>query len=142
MELRMTKTDNPFAAFDLSKMLGDFKLPGFDPSAVAAAQQKNLDAIASANRKALEGYQAIARRQAEIFQDNLKEIAAMIKATPDVNAAKQADVLRQAVEKAVAQMRELAEMTAKTNTEAYEAITQRMNETMEDFRKSFGKVGK
>lgn len=138
----MTKTDNPFAAFDLNKMLGDLKLPGFDPSAVAAAQQKNLEAIAAANRKALEGYQAVARRQAEIFQENLKEAAAMIKTTPDVNAAKQAETLRQAVEKGMAQLRELAEMTAKANTEAYETITQRMNETMEDFRKSFTKAGK
>ena len=50
--------------------------------------------------------------------------------------------MRQAVEKAVAQMRELAEMASKTNTEAFEAISQRMNETMEDFRKSFIKPGK
>jgi phasin family protein len=142
MELRMTKTDNPFAAFDLNKMLGDLKLPGFDPAAVAAAQQKNLDAIAAANRKVIEGYQAVARRQAEIFQENLKEAAAMIKSTPDVNAAKQADAMRQALEKAIAQLRELAEMAAKANTDAYETITQRMNETMEDFRKSFNKTGK
>ena len=138
----MTKTDNPFAAFDLSKMLGDIKMPGFDPAAVAAAQQKNLEAIAAANRKAMEGYQAVARRQAEIFQENLKEVAGMIKTTPDVNAAKQAETMRQALEKALGQMRELAEMTAKANSEAYEAITQRMNETMEDFRKSFMKTGK
>ena len=137
----MTK-DTPFAAFDLNKMLGDLKMPGFDPSAVAAAQQKNLEAIAAANKKALEGYQAVARRQAEIFQDNMKEIAAMIKTTPDVNAAKQAETMRQAVEKAMGQMRELAEMAAKANTDAYETITQRMNEVMEDFRKGFTKSGK
>src|SRR3546814_8128069 len=57
-----------FAAFDLNKMLGDLKMPGFDPAAVAAAQQKNIDAITAANKRAIEGYQAIAKRQAEIFQ--------------------------------------------------------------------------
>src|SRR3546814_923547 len=113
MEPRMTKIDNPFAAFDLNKMLGDLKMPGFDPAAVAAAQQKNIDAITAANKRAIEGYQAIAKRQAEIFQENLKEVASMMKSTPDVNATKQADVMRQAVEKAVAQMRELAEMASK-----------------------------
>src|SRR3546814_6220685 len=99
MEPRMTKIDNPFAAFDLNKMLGDLKMPGFDPAAVAAAQQKNIDAITAANKRAIEGYQAIAKRQAEIFQENLKEVASMMKSTPDVNATKQADVMRQAVEK-------------------------------------------
>src|SRR3546814_12329472 len=79
MEPRMTKIDDPCAAFDLNKMLGDLKMPGFDPAAVAAAQQKNIDAITAANKRAIEGYQAIAKRQAEIFQENLKEVASMMK---------------------------------------------------------------
>src|SRR3546814_13545099 len=102
MEPRMTKIDNPFAAFDLNKMLGDLKMPGFDPAAVAAAQQKNIDAITAANKRAIEGYQAIAKRQAEIFLENPHEVASTMTSTPDENATKPADVMRQEAEKATA----------------------------------------
>lgn len=56
-------TENPFASFDLSKMFADMKLPGLDPAALAAAQQKNFEALTAANKRAYEGYQALAKRQ-------------------------------------------------------------------------------
>lgn len=105
--------ENPFAAFDPTKLFADLKLPGLDPSALAATQQKNLEAITAANKRALEGYQAVAKRQAEIFQEAAAEVAAIMKGgvsagMPDPNAAKQA------MEKAMANLRELAEMMSKT----------------------------
>jgi phasin family protein len=133
-------TDNPFASFDLTKMFSDLKLPGLDPAALAAAQQKNIEALTAANKRAYEGYQALAKRQAEIFKDNLEELAGMLKnATPsnaaDINPSKQADLVRQTVEKALANMRELSEMLAKTNTEAFELINKRLQENLEELRK-------
>ncbi|WP_300302934.1 phasin family protein [Ferrovibrio sp.] len=133
----MSKTaENPFAAFDPTKMFADLKLPGIDPMALAATQQKNLEAISAANKRALEGYQAVAKRQAEIFQQAAAEAATLMKGgvstgMPDPTVAKQA------VEKAVANLRELAEMMSKTNSEAFELINQRMNENLEEFRKAF-----
>lgn len=137
--------ENPFAAFDLNKMFADLKLPGFDAAAIAAAQQKNLDAVAEANKRALEGYQALAKRQAEIFRENLNEMAEMMKtasSSPEANATKQAELIRQTIEKSLAHMRELTEMASKTNSEAYHALNQRMNETLEEFKSSFGKAKK
>ena len=56
---------NPFANFDLSKfditkILGDLKIPGFDPSALMTAQRKNIEALVAANKVSLEGMQTIA----------------------------------------------------------------------------------
>ena len=133
----MSKTvENPFASFDPAKLFADLKLPGIDPTALATAQQKNLEAIAAANKRALEGYQAVAKRQAEIFQEAAAEVASMMKGgvpagVPDPNAAKQA------VEKAMANLRELADMMSKTNSDAFDLINQRMNENLEEFRKAF-----
>jgi phasin family protein len=46
------------------------------------------------------------------------------------------------MEKAMANLRELAEMMSKTNSEAFELINQRMNENLEEFRKAFAKPKK
>lgn len=133
----MTKPDatNPFASFDVSKMFADLKVPGMDPSALAATQQKNIEALTAANKRAYEGYQALAKRQAEIFQEAVADATTTLKsgvtAVPDANTAKAA------VEKAVANLRELADMLSKTNSEAFELINKRMNENLEEFKKAF-----
>lgn len=143
----MKTTDNPFAAFDFNKLFGDLKMPGFDPASLAAAQQRNLEAIAAANKRAVEGYQALMRRQAEMFQETMQEIARMMKesvssGTPDANVAKQTELLRQSIEKALANVRELTEMASKTNSEAFEAVNQRLRENLDEIRNSFAKAKK
>ncbi len=68
----MTKPNNPFGDFDFtkmmdpSKMMGDFKMSGVDMEKVVSSQRKNLEALTAANQLAIEGMQAIAKRQAEI----------------------------------------------------------------------------
>lgn len=144
----MTKSsENPFAAFDLTKMFGDLQVPGFDPAALAAAQQKNLDAVAAANKRALEGYQAMVKRQAEIFQQTMQEVAEMMRqsatgGTAGPNTARQAEFARQAVERTMANLRELTEMASKTNSEAFDTINRRMTENLEELRNSFAKAQK
>jgi hypothetical protein len=36
--------------FDVTKVLGDFRMPGVDLEAVAASQRKNLEAFTQANQ--------------------------------------------------------------------------------------------
>lgn len=155
----MTKTEFPFASFDFSKMFdpskmfdaqkmfGEFKLPGFDAEALAATQKKNLEAIAAANKKVFDGYQALAKRQAEIFQQGMDELSSMVKDTvskgaKDANPAKQAELVKAATERALANLKELAEMAAKTNTETFEALNKRMNESLEELRSTLAKLMK
>lgn len=132
--------NNPFANFDVTKMFSDLKMPGLDTTALAQAQQKNIEALTAANKRAYEGYQALAKRQAEIFQEAVADATATLKGgvgtMPDPNTAKAA------VEKTVANLRELAEMLSKTNSEAFELINQRMNENLEEFKKAFAKPKK
>jgi phasin family protein len=44
-------------------------------------------------------------------------------------------VVRQAAEKALANLRELSEMLAKTNTEAFDLVNKRLHENMDELRK-------
>ncbi|HEX6958233.1 MAG TPA: TIGR01841 family phasin [Ferrovibrio sp.] len=140
-----TTTENPFAAFDFTKLFGNLQMPGFDPSALAAAQQKNLDAVAAANKRALEGYQALVKRQAEIFQETMQEIARIAQQNATAGAAqgglgKQSELLQQSIEKALANIRELTEIASKTNTEAFETINRRLSENLEELKRSFAQA--
>jgi hypothetical protein len=66
---------------ELSNMLKQYKLPGVDMDSVIASQKKNLEALASANRVAFEGLQAVAKRQAEILQETMNEASKAVDAS-------------------------------------------------------------
>ena len=142
----MANQPTPFWEMDISKMVGDFKLPGVDMESLLAAQRKNIEALTAANRLALEGVQAVAHRQAEILRQTMEETSKMVSdlmaaGTPEDRVAKQADLMKSAFEKALANMRELAEMIAKSNTEAAEVISKRVSENLEEIKSMAKKPG-
>ena len=59
-------------AFDFTKMLQQFKIPGVDFSSIIERERKNIEDLAEANRIAFEGWQNLVRRQSEILQDSMK----------------------------------------------------------------------
>ena len=60
----------PFLENDFSKMFSEFKIPGFDMQALVATQRRNIEAVTAANQLAVEGVQAVMRRQTEIIEPN------------------------------------------------------------------------
>jgi phasin family protein len=132
--------------FDPTKMANDFtnaikqfKLPGVDVDSLVAAQKKNMEALTNANRVAFEGTQAIAKRQAEILQETMNEASkgldAISKAgSPPEAAAKQAEFAKEAFERALSNMRELAEMVSKSREEATATINGRISEGLEEMK--------
>jgi phasin family protein len=153
----MAKTANPFFGIDMTKfaaefdpakmteemtrMMTQYQVPGLDVNALIDSQRKNLEAVTQANRVALEGMQAVAKRQAEILQQTLGEAVAAVEAltgsgSPQDAAAKQAELVKAAYEKALANMKELAELVAKSNAEASETINNRIAETLDEIKKA------
>jgi hypothetical protein len=60
------------ADFDVSKLFSEMKAPAMpDMAAVLATHKRNLEALADANRVAMEGAQALARRHFEIMQSTM-----------------------------------------------------------------------
>src|SRR5690242_16910000 len=97
---------NPFGDFDFSKMidasrlLGDLKVPGVDVEAVMASQRRNLEALSEANKLAVEGLQAVAKRQAEIFRQMMEETSQamrdmMTAGSPEDKASRQAELVKE-----------------------------------------------
>lgn len=130
-----TKQEVPVV--NIPQLLERFKIPGVDLPALVDAQRKNVEALA--NQKAYSGALALAQRQAEIFEKTMQEWQHTAKemtskSSVENTAAKQADLARKAIENAIGNMRELAEMAAKSQAEAYEVIGKRVKDGLEEFR--------
>ncbi|WP_241671553.1 phasin family protein [Dankookia rubra] len=132
---------------DLMKMLSEFRMPGMpDVEALASAQRRNLEALSAANRVALEGAQAVARRHMEILQSSMTEMTEAMKAfgsqeSPQAKAARQAEMLKGAYEKAVANMKEVADLIQKSNQEALGLLNKRFTEAMDEVKTLVAKKG-
>ncbi|GGC29424.1 hypothetical protein GCM10011504_04570 [Siccirubricoccus deserti] len=134
-------------ANDLMRMLADFRLPAMpDMDALAAAQRRNLEALSAANRVALEGAQAVARRHMEILQSAMSEMTEAMSSlatqeSPQAKAARQAELLKATYEKAVNNMREVADLIQKSNTEALSLLNARFTEAMGEVKQLMNKQG-
>lgn len=151
-------TENPF---DLSKYFKDFdptkaveeftsklkayKLPGVDLDAVIASQKKNVEALTAANKVAIEGLQSVAKRQGEILQETMQEVSKAVKdlssaGGPQQVAVKQAELAKSAFEKALGNMKELAEMVAKAQQEATSTINARIAASLDELKSAAEKL--
>lgn len=134
-----TNGKHTFLDMDVGKAFAGFSFPGLDIESIVAAQRKNLEALTQANQLAVEGVQAVARRQVEIARETVDEVSSLVRewtqpGAPEERIAKQAEYAKQAFEKGVANARELAELVTKANTEAFSVIQKRVAEGFEELR--------
>ena len=60
---------------EFSRMFADMKMPAMpDMETFLSAQRRNMEVLSQANRVALEGAQAVARRHMEIMQQTMSEM--------------------------------------------------------------------
>jgi phasin family protein len=118
--------------FDFTKLMSQFRLPGVDFAALLDRERKNIEALAKANSIAFEGWQRLVRRQAEMLQETMKKVVA--DASQQDAKKKRADLAKEGFEKALANMRELAEITTQSQKEAFDVVRKRIEENVEDIR--------
>jgi phasin family protein len=125
---------------DFTKFFADMKLPAMpDVESFLAASRKNLETLSAANRVAMEGAQAVARRHMEIVQSSMAEMTEAMHAlaatdAPQAKAAKQAELLKQAYQHAVAHMKELSDLIQQSNSEALALLNKRFAEAMDEVK--------
>ena len=135
----MAEKINPL---DYTKMFGEFKMPAVpavDVEAMMSTARRNYEAVAQANKLIAEGFQALAKRQAEVarasFEDAWKATQEVMNAgTGEAKAEKQAEVVKAAVEKAVANARELTELATKSQGEAFDVLNKRFIESVDEVK--------
>jgi phasin family protein len=132
--------------FDYLKIFSEMKVPTMpDMEVVLAAHKRNLEALSDANRVALEGAQAVARRHLEIMQSTMAGLTETLKSlsvteAPASRAAKQTELLKQAYENAVSNTRELGDLIQKSNAEAMQKLNHRFSEAMTEMKSLFKKI--
>jgi len=134
-----------FPFFD-PKNFADMKIPGIDIDAVIASQKKNLEAATQASAVAFEGFQTVMRRQAELFQQYLKEAqivaqTAFDTTAPEEKLVRQTDQIRSAYEQALTNLKELSELLQKTGGDAAQVINGRIAEAMTEFKHAVRQAG-
>jgi phasin family protein len=118
-------------SFDFSKLMESFRLPRLDVSALLERERKNIEAVTEASRIAFEGWQALMQRQADIMKEAMEEALSSARLE---DTKKRLDTTRRGFEKALANMRELAEMAAKSQREAFDVVRKRWEENIATFR--------
>ena len=110
-----------------------------DSSALLAAHRRNMEVLANANRLALEGAQAVARRHMEIMQQTVTELSDHMREltateSPQAKAARQADLVKRSYEQAVANIRDLSDLIQRSNGEALSVLSERFKEAMDEVK--------
>jgi phasin family protein len=124
---------------DLVGKLNALSVPGIDVEAVMAGQRKNIEALAAASRTTMESFSAVGKRQAEILQETMSQTASSLQTlgkagSPHEIVAKQVDLTKEGFEKALGNMRELAEMVTKAQNGVMDAISHRVSESLEELK--------
>jgi len=123
---------------DFTKMFEQFKVPGIDVAALVEARRHDIAALSQANKVAYEGMQELARKQAEILRATLELQTSVTEtaggAKPVALTGHPAELVEQAIQKALSNMRELAEVAVKTQTEAFTIISKRAMENVEEVK--------
>ena len=133
---------------DITRMFSDMRFPTMLPDAgvLMAAHRRNMDVLSQANRLALEGAQAVARRHMEIMQQTMSELTEHVRElagsdTPQHKAARQAELVKQSYERAVSNIRELSDLIQRSNGEAVALLNDRFKEAMDEIKALMEKSG-
>lgn len=129
---------------NVEELLERFRLPGIDLPALMDAQRKNVQALQEANQKAYNGALALAQRQVEILEETMRQwqnaAKELTSKTPAESVgAKQVDLAKKAIENALGNMRELAEMAVNSQAQAYDVIGKRVQASIEELREYLNK---
>jgi len=140
-----TQNGNPFVngdfagLMDFGKFAEQFNFAGFDSNAVIETHRKNLEAVTKANQMAFEGAQAVVERQVEILRQSAEEAAKAVRelsqpGKPADKLVAQTEMVKDAYEAALANLRELVELSVKSNTAAAEVLNHRFADGLDEFK--------
>jgi phasin family protein len=124
--------DLGFAGFDFAKLVESCQISGVDMMALIDTEKKNIDALMEVNRSAYDGWRNLMAQQAEVFQETMKSIAA--EAGGESIAGRRTEIAREGFEKALANMRQLAETATETQKQTIEILRRRFEEGMAAMR--------
>jgi phasin family protein len=136
----MTTPADPFREF--LKSFEKVSVPGLDVTKLLESQRKDIEALNEAHRLAYAGMQTVAQKQTEILRRTLEEVQAatreaMSGGDPTTLAGRQAQLAQRSLQRTLEDMREIAAVNLKVQTEAFDVVNKRFQENMANALKLF-----
>ena len=125
---------------DMFKNMGEqLKIPSFDMSKLMEHHQKNLEAMTRSWQAMAGGATEIANKQRAIFEAAIKDVTEMAQqykpgGSPQEMMAKQTEFAKKAMEAAIANTRDIAELVQKSSGEAFKIVQDRMKESYDEIK--------
>jgi phasin family protein len=106
---------------------------------IVESGRKDLQALVEANQKSYEGLQTVVARQTEMLKNTIEDWQAAVKgmspAEPRENLAKLDAMGKAAFKQALDDIRELSELAAKSQAEAFNIVSQRIRANVDEVSK-------
>ena len=134
----------PFDFMEMFKNFGDqLKMPQVDTTRILEQHQKNMEAMAKSWQAMASGATEIANKQRSIFEATMQDLAEVVKQYKPGGdqqiIAKQSEFATKALEAAMANTRDIAELVQKSSAEAMKIVQDRMQESYEAIRTGLDK---
>lgn len=137
---RLATSRQATPVLDLETILKGFNLPGVDVKSIIEGRRADIRAVTLANKLAYDSVKLLAKRQAEMLREAIDGWRAAVKdlTVPEGSdlAAQRTELANQAMQKALANVRELAELAAKSQAEAWDPVSKRFRDNLADVRKA------
>jgi phasin family protein len=108
-------------------------------SAIVESGRKDLQALVQANEKSYQGLQAVVQRQTQMLKTSIEEwqnsVKGMSAGDPRENLAKLDAMGKAAFKQALNDIRELSEMAAKSQAEAFDVVRKRISDNVDEVSK-------
>ena len=126
--------ENPSTLFDdIAKLAQQYKLPGVDINAIVQGRRKDLEALLEVGRIAQGSAQSLAQKQAEMLRMSLEDLRSVLSGSAIADGSK-ADAARQAAQKALTSVGQLAQITLKSQSEDFDTVNRRAHENIEELK--------
>lgn len=130
---------NPFLDPKMTEWFTTLKVPGFNPQAFLDAQRKNFEALAEAQRLAIQGADSIIKRQADLFKQTVDDAVdglskLMAAQSPEEKLKQQSDLALKGFKQAINNLKEISESTKQANQETLLVLQKRFQESLEEIK--------
>lgn len=140
------KTDgSSIPAWDATKIWANLNWSNLNVTSLVKAQQKNIEAINMVNKVAVEGWQAITKKQTAIWQSAVEKNRIMVQDVAAINdpsdkLAMQAAFATSSIQAGISNVRDTHEFATKTTHKTVDIVSKRLIETIEETVAIVGKV--
>ena len=123
---------------DYTRLIGQFKLPGFDLAAMLERRRKDIEAFAAINATTLAGMQSLGQKQADMLNTTMTGLQSMVTKQPDTSERKPlantGELVQQALHRVLSNAQEVASTVYATQSDSYAIVSKRVAENVEDLK--------